>query len=87
MSPAVISGAVRDPRGLPVAQARVYFIEGPGPLPDIAALTDDNGRFSMSAPAPGIYRLECQADGFSPARATVTIEGDRPAVLDFLLTA
>ena len=38
--PTTIAGVVVDPRGNPVEEARVYFVEGPVPLPDIAALTD-----------------------------------------------
>jgi len=44
----VISGIVRDPNGRPVADARIYFIGGPVPLPDIAALTDAAGAFSLT---------------------------------------
>ena len=61
--PSEITGAVVDAEGRRVAEARVYFIEGPVPLPDISALTDANGRFSLSAPAPGTYRLGVSAEG------------------------
>ena len=67
----VIFGVVRDSTGKPVAQARVYFIEGPGVFPDIAAMTDANGAFSLSAPLAGAYRIECTADGFTPATIEV----------------
>jgi hypothetical protein len=73
--PSVISGIVRDLKGRPVAQARVYFTAGPVPLPDIAALTDSAGSFSLSAPTAGSYTIECTADGFAPAATTVTVSG------------
>jgi len=73
----VIIGVVRDPQGRPVAQARVYFTDGPVPLPEIAALTDSAGAFSLTAPAPGTYRIECQVDGFAPAAITVSVAGGR----------
>ena len=71
--PLVISGRVRDPGGDPVKEARVYFTEGPVSFPDIAALTDDEGRFSLTAPAPGTYILECRAEGFAPKETAVTV--------------
>ena len=71
----VITGVVRDPHGRPVAQARVYFTDGPVPLPDIAALTDSAGAFSLAAPVPGTYRIECRVDGFAPAAITVRVAG------------
>ena len=71
----VISGVVRDPKGQPVVDARVYFKDGPVPLPDIAVLTDSKGKFSLSAPAVGTYMIECTADGF--ASTTVTVNARR----------
>ncbi len=71
--PFVISGRVRDPSGHPIGEARVYFTEGPAAFPDIAAVTDDEGRFSVTAPAPGTYILECRAEGFAPKETAVTV--------------
>ena len=51
----VISGIVRTADGQPVASARVFFVSSPVPVPDVALLTDRNGRFSLTAPAPGVY--------------------------------
>ncbi len=59
---AVISGVVLDSAGNPLAEARVFFTEGPRPLPDIAALTDEQGRFQLSAQGPGRYTLAITAD-------------------------
>lgn len=58
-----ISGVVLDGEGRPLPEARVYFVEGPGPLPDVAALTDAKGRFQMVVPGAGRYLLEVAADG------------------------
>jgi hypothetical protein len=59
----VIAGVVVDARGNPVEGARVYFVEGPVPFPDIAALTDSSGRFALSAPASGTYQLGVAYEG------------------------
>jgi hypothetical protein len=56
-TPTVIAGVVVDSEGNPVEEARVYFVQGPVPIPDIAALTDRSGRFTLSAPVSGTYQL------------------------------
>ena len=81
----VIYGVVRDPSGKPVADARVSFTKGPVSLPDTAALTDDNGSFSLSAPAPGAYTIVVNADGFAPKSATVKVSGGGKTDLDVRL--
>jgi hypothetical protein len=58
-----ITGAVLDAEGRPIEEARVYLVEGPVPLADIAAVTDNSGRFVLSVPAPGTYRLGVTAEG------------------------
>jgi hypothetical protein len=63
INPAEISGVVVDARGDPVEEARVYFVEGPVSLPDIAALTDSNGHFALSAPVPGTYVIGVTSEG------------------------
>ena len=75
--PYLIQGVVRDPSGSPIPAARAYFVGGPEPFSDIAALTNDEGRFTLSAPAPGAYRIECAAEGFSSRLAAVDVgEGE-----------
>ncbi|MGW0904572.1 carboxypeptidase-like regulatory domain-containing protein [Streptomyces sp. NPDC002853] len=73
-----ITGVVRDTSGTPVTGAHVLFTDGPRPLPDIAAVTDAEGRFSLVAPTTGEYRLICRADPLmgpsGTAEATVRVE-------------
>jgi hypothetical protein len=71
--PHVVSGVVRDSAGNPVPQARVYFTAGPGPLPEIAALTDASGAFSLTASAAGDYTLECAAEGLAPVSSKISV--------------
>lgn len=74
-NPPMIAGVVVDTEGNPVEEARVYFVEGPGPLPDIAALTDASGHFALSAPVLGTYQLGVACEG--PAglvQETTTVE-------------
>lgn len=70
----VISGVVRDPDGEPVAGARVYFTASPVALPDIAALTNDKGEYSLAVPASGKYKIGCTADEFETLTREVEIE-------------
>lgn len=75
----VISGQVLDPDGKPAAQVRVYFVDGPVPLPDIAMLTNDDGTFRVAVPAPGEYRIGISADGCKALAAkTVVSAADNP---------
>lgn len=84
-SPSVISGVVRSPDGKPLSNARVYFKSGPVPLPEIAAVTDDDGAFTLTAPAPGEYTVESVADEFGAKSSKVKVKGGEPARLDLKL--
>jgi hypothetical protein len=70
----IISGVVRDPDGKPVAGARVYFTQSPVALPDIAALTNDKGEYSLTVPTDGKYKIGCTADEFEIATRAVEVE-------------
>jgi hypothetical protein len=79
-NPPVISGVVVDAQGNPVAEASVYFVEGPVSLPDIAALTDSSGRFALSAPVSGTYQLQVASEGpagFVKEATTVEVGEER----------
>lgn len=67
----VIAGVVRDGKGDPVDAARVYVVDAPVSLPDIAALTSPDGAFSIGVPVTGRYTVEATAQGWAPVRATV----------------
>jgi hypothetical protein len=84
-SPSVISGVVRGPDGKPAANARVYFTAGPVALPEIAALTDSSGAFSLTAPAPGEYVVEAAADELGTRSAKVKVKGGEPVRIDLQL--
>jgi hypothetical protein len=66
--PATIAGRVVDKNGQPVAGARVYLERAPVAVPDIAQLTGRDGRFSMTAPAPGLYRVAVTIHGRTQQR-------------------
>jgi hypothetical protein len=84
-TPAVLSGVVLDASGMPVPNARLYFVSGPAPVPDIAALSDSDGRFSLTAPAAGTYTVECSADGYAAMQLSVSVPS--APEIEFRLTA
>jgi hypothetical protein len=81
----LVSGMVLDPKGRPVKAATVYFASGPGQFPDIAALTDDHGRFSLAAPSPGSYVIECSADGYAPTTVRLRVSEEKETTLEIRL--
>ena len=86
MAPAaLITGHVTDPAGRPVPQARVLFAAAPVATPDIAALTDDDGAFALSAPSAGEYAVAVSAPGFAASTAYVTIAESHDAAIDVTL--
>jgi hypothetical protein len=83
---ALIRGVVRSIEGSPIVQARAYFVGAPAAVPDIAALTNERGEFTLSAPAAGTYRVECAAEGFSGKTVTVDAPRDGESRIEVRLT-
>jgi len=57
-----ISGRVVDANGRGIAGARVMVTAAPGPVPDMAMLTDGEGRFVIGAARPGSYTIAATTD-------------------------
>ena len=72
----MISGKVVDTSRKAISDARVFFSAGPGYFPDIAALTNQKGEFSLPAPVEGLYTVEVAADGFRQKKIVVNISGE-----------
>lgn len=81
----VLHGTVTDQSGRPVAGARVALAAGPAPVPDIAALTGDDGRFAFGVPAAGTYRVEAFGDPGHAATSVEVASGQEAAALLVLL--
>ena len=62
--------------------ARVHLASGPVPVPDIAALTNAEGQFTITVPAAGTYEIVSTADGYAPASVTVEVDGGQERPLD-----
>jgi protocatechuate 3,4-dioxygenase beta subunit len=72
----LIRGTVTDAEGVPIEWAAAWFASGDHPTPDIAAVTDASGAFTLTAPAPGTYRVGCRAEGHAPVEVSVEVAGD-----------
>jgi hypothetical protein len=86
-NPMVVAGVVRSPAGEPVPQARVYIAGGPVSVPDIAALTDAEGRFTISLPAAGTYEVAYTAEGYTPSSTNVEVTGEHALLVELRLPA
>jgi uncharacterized GH25 family protein len=73
----MIQGEVVDDWGRPVPDARVMVVSGPGPLADVALLTDGDGRFTFGLDRAGQYQLAVYADGHESASVVVHLSGDQ----------
>lgn len=71
--PHTIAGRVQEANGRPAIGARIYFLNAPVAVADMAILTDQNGRFTLPAPAPGTYEVGCTFDGFEPVSVKVEV--------------
>ncbi|MEW2513997.1 carboxypeptidase regulatory-like domain-containing protein [Streptomyces sp. NPDC046870] len=75
----LITGVVEDTTtGRPVPEASVYLTAGPGPYPDVAALSGADGSFTLSVRGEGAYTLQCRTTDDRTGEATVTAGGDSP---------
>ena len=72
-TPHTLAGTVLDAAGKPVAAARVYLVEAPGAVADVAALTGADGRFVFGAALPGDYEVACSTDDLGTASARVRV--------------
>jgi hypothetical protein len=54
----------------------------------VALLTDDQGRFTLYAPAPGHYEVACHAEGLEPVTVPIDVTaGQKEVQIDIELTA
>jgi hypothetical protein len=80
---AILEGTVRGQNGQAIARSRVSITSSPVPMPEIAALTDADGRFRFAVPVAGRYTLTAEADNVVPSSVSTEItvtadEGDTP---------
>ena len=76
----LIRGRVTDEHGQPLPWASAAFASGPVDLPDIAAVSNAEGEFTLTAPVPGRYRLNVHADDHEGRAVDVDVGAAEVAV-------
>lgn len=72
----IIRGQVVDPRGRPVPEATVFVVSSPAGMVDIGALTDEQGRFSLSARVPGRYTVGVRSERWGTIQEEFEVAGE-----------
>lgn len=67
-----VQGVVVDGEGRPVAQATIVVAGGTVPVPEIALVADDAGRFRLRLPR-GRFTLEAQGEGVATGRTAIEV--------------
>lgn len=80
-----IAGRVVDAQGIPVRDAVVSIVLSPMGHADIAAITDQDGAFSLPAQDAGDYILEARPSGAPPHRAHVFVSEATAAEIEIRL--
>ena len=75
-APAVLRGKVTDSKDRPLASALVWTGADPGSF----VLTDDEGRFRLTAPTDDRFWIQAEAPGYSPNRRWVRRAGPGPVL-------
>jgi outer membrane receptor protein involved in Fe transport len=85
-STATLQGAVTDPQGAVVPNARVT-VRSQATSAERTAQTDADGNYQIASLQPGAYRVEVQAQGFqTQVVAALNVEVARTVVQNFQLT-
>lgn len=72
-----------DPQDHPVVEAAVYLVSAPVPMPDIAQLTDEEGRFSFAAQSPGSYTIGVHSDRWGTTQKTIEVSAEEALEVQF----
>lgn len=84
--PTLVRVIVHSVAGEPLRDARIYCDRAPVPMPDIAALTNEDGQVLLAAPSPGTYRFVVSANGFHNQTLEVTVEDEAEVSITAVLS-
>ena len=79
-----IAGRVRDASGAAIPKAEIV-LSTPELTVVAATVSDAQGNFSVTAPAPGSYLLRVRAPAFGEARQAVTVQAGATAPIEVVL--
>ena len=80
-----IGGTITDISGAPVVDAAVLIVGDSPAHPDVAVLTDSDGRYQLDHLGEGSYTVMVYAQGRQPVFAEVTVDGTCTSAQDFVL--
>ena len=83
---ALLKGRVVDRAGRPVSGAAIHFLSAPGPRPDIALLSDEQGQFVLAL-APGGYTLGARSDAAGAGQSSIDVHDEAELPVEIVLTA
>ena len=72
-----LHGQVVDVAGDAVADATVFVTSAPEPVPDIAAISDADGRFAFDSLPAGAYRIKAIGPDGGAGESEATLPGPR----------
>jgi hypothetical protein len=76
----LIQGTVLTDQGKPIAGASVFISRSPVSVPDIAQLSNAQGKFSLTVPAIGDYTIQIAAAGFQITEMNVHVAKQKATV-------
>jgi len=79
-----ITGRITDANGKPLQGARITIPKSSARIPEIAYLSDADGKYSISVP-PGEYTLAAFADGYAPIEKQVNTRAEAEIELNWTL--
>ena len=80
-----VSGYVTAADGAAVSDASVFIAAGDGPVPDVAAISDDAGGFALDGIATGEYLLRALGPDGEVGQAPVSIRDGETSVVRIVL--
>jgi hypothetical protein len=81
----VVRGRVVGSQGDSAAEAAIHVISSPLPMPDIAQLADDEGKFALGLPKAGRYRIGARSEKWGKGSTEVTVGDEESIFLEIRL--
>jgi hypothetical protein len=78
---------VAEVDGVPVSDMRVSIVSGTAPFPEIAAVTDADGAYSIGGVPSGTFEVAVfDLEGRMVGEESVVVKGGETAALDFTVS-
>jgi hypothetical protein len=83
-----INGIVKDKQGKPLEDVVIVIANttAHGPIKEISPMTNAKGEFSFTGLPEGEYTLRATPLGYQPKEMKVTVEANKTASVEFIMT-